>query len=240
MSNIGDRIKEYRKKNHLSQSEFASKLFVTKQAVSKWETGRGIPDSSIIPEIARIIDVSVDDLLGVKRRSKKSIRNILIFVFISVFLIITIPIIIKNIEDKRQFQIFKSHVETSTNILLPTKGSVVTANLDQWTSYGNALWVNEMSYLIFDENRQTNDFEQTIAMDEKWIASIDSTLIDIIPLYLKNYTVNGDYFCIYNQTYDTYNTPIINTGEQLYIFIIYQLDNNRLIFFEFMKDVNYE
>lgn len=43
---ISERIKEYRKQNHLTQSEFASKLYVSKQAVSKWENENGYPDVS--------------------------------------------------------------------------------------------------------------------------------------------------------------------------------------------------
>ena len=40
-------IKNYRKKNNLTQQELANKLYVTKQAISKWENDKGIPDVSL-------------------------------------------------------------------------------------------------------------------------------------------------------------------------------------------------
>ena len=41
---LADYLKQYRKENNLTQQELADKLFVSKQAVSKWETERGLPD----------------------------------------------------------------------------------------------------------------------------------------------------------------------------------------------------
>ena len=57
---IGDRIKQYRKEHNLTQEEFARKIHVSKQAVSKWETKRGYPDIAIYPTLAEMLKVSVD------------------------------------------------------------------------------------------------------------------------------------------------------------------------------------
>ena len=59
---ISERIRKYRKENNLTQSEFASMLFVSKQAVSKWENDRGTPDVSLLPELSKILNVSIDPL----------------------------------------------------------------------------------------------------------------------------------------------------------------------------------
>ena len=45
---LGDKIKKYRIDNNLTQEEFAAKLFVTRNAVSKWENDNGYPNSSSI------------------------------------------------------------------------------------------------------------------------------------------------------------------------------------------------
>lgn len=65
MKNIGEIIKEYRQKNHMTQEQLASYLHVTFQTVSKWETGVSSPDLSLIVPITKIFHISADELLGV-------------------------------------------------------------------------------------------------------------------------------------------------------------------------------
>ena len=61
---IGKFISEQRKKQGLTQAQLAEKLFITDRAVSKWETGRALPDSSIMLELCKILNISVVDLLN--------------------------------------------------------------------------------------------------------------------------------------------------------------------------------
>ena len=65
MKSIGDKIKEYRQKNHMTQEQLASCLNVTFQTVSKWETGVSSPDLSLIIPITKIFHISADELLGI-------------------------------------------------------------------------------------------------------------------------------------------------------------------------------
>lgn len=53
-----------RKKHGLTQESLADKLGITFQAVSKWETGQSCPDISLIPQLAEIFEVSIDELFG--------------------------------------------------------------------------------------------------------------------------------------------------------------------------------
>ena len=57
-------ILELRKHLNLSQNEFAEKLSVTRQAVSRWENGETVPNIDTLKLIAKTFDVSVDFLLG--------------------------------------------------------------------------------------------------------------------------------------------------------------------------------
>ena len=59
---IGNKILYLRKQKNITQTELAQYLYVTPQTVSKWESGNGIPDISLIPKIATIFDVSLDYL----------------------------------------------------------------------------------------------------------------------------------------------------------------------------------
>ena len=61
---IGKFIAECRKKENLTQMQLAEKLNITDRAVSKWETGRAMPDSSIMLELCRLLKISVNDLLN--------------------------------------------------------------------------------------------------------------------------------------------------------------------------------
>lgn len=64
MYNIGQKIKELRKKNDLTQEKLADYLGVTYQCVSKWECGVTSPDLSLIAPLTRLLHVSADELLG--------------------------------------------------------------------------------------------------------------------------------------------------------------------------------
>ena len=60
---IGRFIAERRKLKDLTQSQLAEKLGITDRAVSKWETGRSLPDSSIMLELCELLEITVNDLL---------------------------------------------------------------------------------------------------------------------------------------------------------------------------------
>lgn len=61
---IGRFIAECRRKNGLTQAQLAERLNITDRAVSKWETGRAMPDSSVMLELCRILRISANDLLN--------------------------------------------------------------------------------------------------------------------------------------------------------------------------------
>ena len=65
---IGDFLKELRKSKKLTQQEAADSLFVSQKTISRWETGEGIPDISIILDVAKFYNVTVDEILEGKRK----------------------------------------------------------------------------------------------------------------------------------------------------------------------------
>ena len=60
---IGKFIAECRKKNNLTQMQLAEKLNITDRAISKWENGKGMPDSSIMLDLCNELKISVNELL---------------------------------------------------------------------------------------------------------------------------------------------------------------------------------
>ena len=63
MNNLGTKIAEKRKSLGMTQIEFAEKMYVTRQTVSRWEAGTAMPDIDRIGEIADLLGVSCDYLL---------------------------------------------------------------------------------------------------------------------------------------------------------------------------------
>ena len=64
---IGKRIAALRRKKNLKQDDLAQMLEVSPQAVSKWENDQTYPDISLLPKLAKILGVSVDELLSGKQ-----------------------------------------------------------------------------------------------------------------------------------------------------------------------------
>ncbi|MBM6965439.1 helix-turn-helix domain-containing protein [Massilimicrobiota timonensis] len=72
---IGKFIAQRRKEKNLTQAQLAEKLNITDRAVSKWETGKGMPDSSIMLDLCSVLDVSVNELLSGEMIEMKEYNN---------------------------------------------------------------------------------------------------------------------------------------------------------------------
>ena len=66
---IGEKIKQLRERNNLTQTALAKKLNITRSSVNAWEMGISIPSTSLIVELAKLFHVSTDYLLGLNETS---------------------------------------------------------------------------------------------------------------------------------------------------------------------------
>lgn len=74
---FGKRFSDLRKLKKLTQEEIAERVNISPQAVSKWENDISLPDISILPTLADILDVSLDELLGrIKKREVKMVKEL--------------------------------------------------------------------------------------------------------------------------------------------------------------------
>ena len=62
--NYYERLKDIREDNDLTQVDVAEILKTTRQQVSKWETGKGLPDASIMKDLCNILKITVNELLS--------------------------------------------------------------------------------------------------------------------------------------------------------------------------------
>lgn len=61
---FSEKLQQLRKQNNLTQEQLGEKLFVSRTAVSKWESGKGYPNIDSLKGISRLFSVSIDDLLS--------------------------------------------------------------------------------------------------------------------------------------------------------------------------------
>ena len=73
---IGSFISEQRKTNNLTQQELADKIGVTRKAISRWETGRGYPDIELLPKIAEIFSITINELLNGEKLPEETIPTV--------------------------------------------------------------------------------------------------------------------------------------------------------------------
>lgn len=61
---FGEKIKALRLQNCLSQQELAYKLYVSRQTVTKWETGKSLPDIPKLKALSETFNISIDNMLS--------------------------------------------------------------------------------------------------------------------------------------------------------------------------------
>jgi flagellar biosynthesis component FlhA len=166
---IGEIICMRRQDKKMTQEEFASRLGVTSQAVSKWERGNGLPDITLVEGICRILDLSANTLLGIDNNKvvenrnllmEKEIRNNMYAEPLLIdFGLETIPCIAEGLKTDYINQKRKELVQ-DTGMLLP-----LIRLKDNWKlkdrevrilSYDRVLWVKEF------ERTDENTFHQII------------------------------------------------------------------------------
>ncbi|MBE6746817.1 MAG: helix-turn-helix transcriptional regulator [Ruminococcaceae bacterium] len=73
---IGDKIKNLRERNNMTQTEMAKKLGITRSSVNGWEMGISAPSTQSIVELSKLFDVSTDYLLGAEKTATISISGL--------------------------------------------------------------------------------------------------------------------------------------------------------------------
>ena len=91
MEKIGTIIRKHRVEQGLTQEELGAKVFVSKQAVSKWETGKTLPDIEMVRKLCDILEISKDEILGGSiEETQKSRKWLRVVTIISVVIILAV------------------------------------------------------------------------------------------------------------------------------------------------------
>ena len=153
MNNFGEIIKDIRKKNNLTQKELADKLYVTYQAVSKWENNKSIPDISILQNISKMFNIDLNYLTNTKKRN-----NTIYFILIIIFLILSLTITI--LITKNHTHDFEMRtIETTCNDF--NLSGTIAYNKDK-----TAIYISEIDYCGLNKDQIYDTITSTLYQNE--------------------------------------------------------------------------
>ena len=231
---FSENVKKHRVNNQLTQEQLAKKLFVTKQAISKWETGKGYPDASTLPVLADTLDISIDQLMGnnEKRKMRKAIKTLKISFISTALLALMIISTVPVVRSYNNAQSIKA-IEEKVNFDLPKYGDITSRNLENWEVYGNTIPISKMSYIIFENDKTLIEFEEEINISSEWSNMVSNDLLILIPNEIQSYLEIGNHFRLLNTSTSGVNDLPFVDGDYEFILLIYQNDYQRLLIFEY-------
>lgn len=206
-SYISQNLKVLRKKNSLTQLEMAGALFVTPQAVSKWERGESLPDISLVPKLAQLFDVSISALWAesIDERPNSSLQqlNELSHSFVSDVLIGNVLSELKAVSDVKDVVIRFDFFLLLTD---GQKAEVVSAIL---AIPGSDYLVEEFYYYL--SSGQKGQVVITLLTDERYPA-----LELLIPMMTKSVRTTALESALANQALDFLEEllPFLNQSQK--------------------------
>ena len=164
-----EKLQELRKSSGLTQEELAEALYVSRTAISKWESGRGYPSIDSLKEIAGYFSVTIDDLLSgdkllsiAEKDNKSNIRNMcdLLFGIVDLFsfILIVLPLYPNTIDD----------FVYSVNLLNYAQTTQVN-KIILWIMYATIILVGAVKVILAKTNYEKNG---KIVMEISMIISI--------------------------------------------------------------------
>ncbi len=227
---VGKFIKKLRKDNNLTQKDLADKYCVTYQAVSKWENGINLPDVSLLREMSRDFNISIEDLLDgeISKTNNKNINHNKIFYILVVLFIIIIVIFIFHLinDDNSKSYDFKtfssscSEFNVSGSIAYNTKkSSIYISNID-YCGGDDTTEYKEIQCNLYETHDNSNIKISSCKSEQENVKLED---------YLSNVELNIDN---YKQTCNKYN------DDSLYLEINATRKDNKVITYKIPLKLN--
>lgn len=162
---FSEKIQKLRNKNNLTQESLAEKLYVSRTAVSKWESGKGYPNIETLKDIAKLFNITIDELLSnqeiltlaekEKNLIVKKTNNLIYGVFdlISI-LFIFLPLYVKKTDNFiYSVSLFKSDLSMKLKIiyliiLLVLTVIGITELILNFTNHDDKKSINKLSLII--------------------------------------------------------------------------------------------
>lgn len=175
---ISNLIKQLRKKDNLTQAQFANKYNVTFQAVSKWENGKSLPDIVLLKQICKDYNISIDEVLEGEINKK---NKYLLLIPLIVILIIGLVFILK----KDDFE-FKTLSSSCSNFKI--SGSIA------YNNNKSHLHLSNIDYCGNDDNNHYVKIECTLYEKKQNInKELDKLYYDNGEIKLKDFLENIEF-----------------------------------------------
>lgn len=208
-------ITELRKEKHLTQQEFADIIGVSNSAVSKWETGRFLPDPTLYEKIADCFGITISELIaGRKEKKNHDSKTIIFLILIALLSIISLVSISKNIQAKESSEaIYKLKI---ANDNIHFSGYLIQ---NKKTSYLiiNSLLISELA------KENIKDVKVYLKSDETVITKVEqenytdnltelfmNNFLQIEDINPHNLTLDINYFDGLKNIKNSYKVEIIN------------------------------
>lgn len=176
---IGNIIIELRRKNNLTQKELGNKLNVSDKCISKWENNITMPNLSILIDLADLFDISIDELIGIKKvqRNNKIKKGVLCIFNVLVFLTSLSFFVITNINSNK----YKYYSIVSSDKSIKTVGHLVYSKDKNVLSIGRieydgkykdetinkiSLYLKYKEKLLFLSNNDFNNNKSLMKLEE--------------------------------------------------------------------------
>lgn len=225
---VGKFIKDIRKKNNLTQKQLADKYGVTYQAVSKWENGINLPEVTLIRQMSKDFNISVEDILDGELLTKKKNRNKLILIIGVFSLIIVSLIFIILFSNKSNDKSFEFKTISTTCKDFNVSGSLA------YDSEKSSIYISHINYCGGNDETTYKEIECNLYEKNgditKKISSCKSKDSDMkLEDYLKGVELNLDK---YTKTCKNY------TNENLYLEVNATDKNNKIITYKIPLNIN--
>lgn len=152
---ISNLIKQLRKKDNLTQAQFANKYNVTFQAVSKWENGKSLPDIVLLKQICKDYNISIDEVLEGEINKKN--KFLLLLIPLIVMLIIVLLFFLK----KDDFEV-KTLSSSCSNFKISgiiaynnNKSHLHLSNIDYCGNNDNNLYI-KIECILYEKKQNIN------------------------------------------------------------------------------------
>ena len=221
---IGKFIKDLRKQNNLTQKDLAEKYGVTYQAVSKWENGKNIPDISLIRQMSKDFNISVEDILDGnininKKNGNKKYFYLLSIIIIIIFLISFLTNINKNTYNFKTISTTCKDFNVTGSIAYDKdRASIYISNIDYCGENNNIIY-KSIECSLYEKNNNTN------VMISSYKSMKDVRLND----YLKEIKLNIDNYLNVCKNY---------SSDSLYLEINAKDDNDNITTYKIPLKLN--
>lgn len=197
MEQIGSIIKDIRKKNNLTQNEFASILGVTFQAVSKWENDKSIPDITILKDISNKFNVDLNYLISGKKvniNKKSFFKKNMIIITVIIFIIISVCVFLFFHKHNYEFKTLNGEtkdIKVTGSITYDESKSSIYLNVDY-----NADDTQKYSYIKCTLYEKHQDILNVIS-EKEYLEKTSVSLkeyLKMISFVIDNYSPSCKYY----------------------------------------------